>query len=338
MSRLRARGFTLVEMLVVIAIIGILIGMLLPAVQAARESGRRLQCINNLKQISLAILNHENATKHFPTGGWGRMWVGDPDQGIAEKQPGGWAYNILPYLEQGILHNLGAGMTGPDKFAAAAKMIAIPMPEFICPTRRTAELYPYHPGLDPKTFNADWADSAARTDYAINRGVFSADVDAGDGPKSYDDPKYKWPDPARINGISFVRSTIKATDISDGLSNTYLVGEKYVNSQEYTSGQDPGDNASLCQGDSIDIARNVALIEYKDGKPQPPLYLPPLKDMRTYFDYDYFSFGSAHPTTWQASLCDGSVHTISYDIDMELHYLLGVRNDGQLVDKSKLIE
>src|SRR3974390_3177020 len=73
MTRLRTRGFTLVEMLVVVAIIGILIGLLLPAIQAARESGRRLQCINNLKQISLAMLNHENSVKRFPTGGWGRM-------------------------------------------------------------------------------------------------------------------------------------------------------------------------------------------------------------------------------------------------------------------------
>ena len=230
---------------------------------------------------------------------------------------------------------LGLGHDGSDKFSAAAKMIAIPLPEFICSTRRTAELYPYHLGLDPKTFNADWTGSAARTDYAINRGVFSADVDAGDGPKTYDDPNYKWPDPAQINGISFVHSMIRATDISDGLSNTYLVGEKYVNPQDYASGQDPGDNASLCQGDSFDIARNVAVIEYKDGQQQ-TIYVPPLKDMRTI--YDQLSFGSAHPTTWQASLCDGSVHSISYDIDTEVHYLLGVRNDGQLVDKSKLTE
>jgi prepilin-type N-terminal cleavage/methylation domain-containing protein len=335
MRKLLARGFTLVEMLVVIAIIGILIGMLLPAVQAARESGRRLQCINNLKQMSLAILGHENALKHFPTGGWGRMWVGDPDLGTSDKQPGGWIYNILPFLEQGILHNLGAGMKDPDKYDAAAKMIAVPMSEFICPTRRPVELCPYHPGLDPKTYNASWTSTAARTDYAINRGVFSAEADAGDGPKLYDDPTYKWPDPTLINGICFVRSMIKATDISDGLSNTYLVGEKYINAQEYASGQDPGDNASLCQGDCFDIARNVAVIVYKDGKPQTE-YEPPLKDMRTYIDN--YCFGSAHPSTWQASLCDGSVHVVSYDIDTEVHYLLGVRNDGQLVDKSKLTE
>ena len=333
MSNLRARGFTLVEMLVVIAIIGILIGMLLPAVQAAREAGRRLQCINNLKQISLAILNHENATKHFPTGGWGRMWVGDPNRGNTDKQPGGWAYNTLPFLEQGILHNLGTGTTGTDKTAAAAKMIAVPLPEFMCSTRRAAELYPYHPGIDPKTYNADWTSSAARTDYAINRGDFF--VDAGDGPKSYDDPSYVWPDTKQITGISFVRSMIKATDISDGLSNTYLVGEKYVNSQEYASGQDPGDNASLCQGDCYDIARYTGITYYKDGKLQTD-DTPPLKDMRTYFDQ--FCFGSAHPSTWQASLCDGSVHTINYDIDPVLHCLLGNRCDGQLVDKSKLTE
>jgi prepilin-type N-terminal cleavage/methylation domain-containing protein len=335
MSKLRARGFTLVEMLVVIAIIGILIGMLLPAVQMARESGRRLQCINNLKQISLAILSHENSTKYFPTGGWGRMWVGDPDRGNTDRQPGGWAYNILPFMEQGILHNLGAGMTDTDKFDAAAKMIAIPLPEFICPTRRTPDLYPYHLGLDPKTYNASWTSSAARTDYAVNRGVYSADVDAGDGPKTYDDSTYKWPDPTQINGISFVRSMIRATDISDGLSNTYLVGEKYVNAQEYASGQDPGDNASLCQGDCFDIARYTGITYYKDGKLQTD-YVPPLKDMRTYIDN--YCFGSAHPLTWQASLCDGSVHIISYDIDTEVHFLLGVRNDGQLVDKSKLTE
>jgi prepilin-type N-terminal cleavage/methylation domain-containing protein len=332
MRTLRFRGFTLVELLVVIAIIGILIGLLLPAVQAARESGRRLACINNLKQISTAIMNHENTTKRFPTGGWGSKWVGDPDRGNAQNQPGGWAYNILPFMEQGNLHHTGAGMNGTDKYDAAAKMIAMPLPDFICPSRRAPEVCPYQPGITPQTFNASQTKSAARTDYAVNRGDFY--VEAGEGPLSYDDKSYNWPDTTQITGISFVRSMIRAIDITDGQSNTYLVGEKYINSLEYDSGKDPGDNSSICQGDCYDVARYTALTYLDDKNQWVTDPVPPLRDMRTYTDN--YCFGSAHPSTWQASFCDASVHSISYDIDLELHRKLGNRCDGEAVDKSGL--
>ena len=106
------RGFTLIELLVVIAIIGVLIALLLPAVQAAREAARRSQCSNNLKQMTLATLTHEDTHKTLPSAGWGAHWMGDPDRGFGVEQPGGWAYNVLPFLEQGNLRQIGAGASG----------------------------------------------------------------------------------------------------------------------------------------------------------------------------------------------------------------------------------
>ncbi len=115
MTRTRA-GFTLVELLVVIAIIGILVAMLLPAVQAARESARRMSCVNQLKQMGLAVHMHIDTLGVFPTGGTtfnpkiknfvsgGTADPGSPN-GPA-KQGLGWSYQILPYLEEGAVHGL----------------------------------------------------------------------------------------------------------------------------------------------------------------------------------------------------------------------------------------
>ncbi len=110
MLRIRM-GFTLVELLVVIAIIGILIALLLPAVQAAREAARRIECGNHLKQIGLGALNHHETHRHMPTGGWGWRWTGDPDKGFGKDQPGGWAFAILPFIEEQNLHDLGRGQS-----------------------------------------------------------------------------------------------------------------------------------------------------------------------------------------------------------------------------------
>ncbi len=126
------RAFTLVELLVVIAIIGILVALLLPAVQAAREAARRSQCVNNLKQMSLGWLNHVDANRFMPTGGWGWSWTGDPDRGFGLSQPGGWTYNILPFIEETNLHDLGKGAPQAAKNTAAAVRISTGLPIFYC--------------------------------------------------------------------------------------------------------------------------------------------------------------------------------------------------------------
>ena len=103
----RRRGaFTLVELLVVIAIIGILVALLLPAIQAAAgEAARRGQCKNNLKQLALACLQHHDTFKTFPASGWGWHWTGDPNLGYGREQPGSWTYHILPFIEETALHD-----------------------------------------------------------------------------------------------------------------------------------------------------------------------------------------------------------------------------------------
>ena len=155
------KGFTLVEVLVVIAIIGILVGLLMPAVQAAREAARKTQCMNNLSQIAKAVQQHESAQGFLPTGGWGNSWVGDADRGFTKKQPGGSIYNILPYVgrpdapqpREGVpgtdwrdgrtvsLNSDGSLPTVVDKPAALLTLVRTPLSFMNCPSRRKSTLY-----------------------------------------------------------------------------------------------------------------------------------------------------------------------------------------------------
>jgi prepilin-type N-terminal cleavage/methylation domain-containing protein len=138
----RGSGFTLIELLVVIAITGVLAGLLLSALEMVREASNRAKCSENLRQIGLACLHHESVNGRFPTGGWGWSWVGDPDEGSDQKQPGGWIFNILPFVEQDALYRLGSGLTGDQKMQANSQRIAKPLPLFNCPSRRRGGPYP----------------------------------------------------------------------------------------------------------------------------------------------------------------------------------------------------
>ena len=169
-------GFTLVELLVVITIIAILIALLLPAVQAAREAARKMQCSNNLKQASLAMLQHEQVYKFLPSGGWGLFWIGDPDRGAGREQPGGWLYAILPYIEQMDLYERGAdgdpNTWTPTQLAAGSIVIQTPLAGMNCPSRRPSATYPtaYFSGGAVTFHGANSVTAVARGDYAANLG------------------------------------------------------------------------------------------------------------------------------------------------------------------------
>ena len=319
-----ARGFTLVELLVVIAIIAMLVALLLPAVQAAREAARRTQCLNNLRQLALGCINHHDTHNFMPSGGWGRHWVCDPDRGFGERQPGGWAYHVLPFIESGNIHSLGAGADDKLKRTMNFQRITTPQPIFHCPSRREARLYP----VDSFSWNrnpkfTDPLTEVARTDYAANGGDGVTGLFGNgwsDGPATFeqgDSGSYNWPSLKLHNGITANRSEIGIAKIMDGTSKTYLLGEKYLNPDSYTTGQDWGDNHNLYSGDDMEIVR-FARRDAPLSRDQPGLVM-------------YFGFGSAHPSGCHMAMCDGSVRPLAYDLDQEVHRRFANRKDGAVI-------
>ena len=335
--RRRVAGFTLVELLVVIAIIGVLVALLLPAVQAAREAARRTQCKNNLKQMALGALNHYDVQKHFPTGGWGWFWVGDPDRGFGKEQTGGWIFNTLPFLEQQQLHDLGkdgqpAVLTLAQRLGAK-QVLTSPLAMTTCPSRRAGSNTFTYNGAG--MFNANVPERSARSDYAVNAGTVYVESSAFPANYGAAVPNFAWfektlgqQDPTLVlNGISFQRSQVTLQQVTDGSSNTYMVGEKALTSTNYETGGDAGDNETWCTGYNNDNYRKTASGTYGSLTA-----LTPLLDAPTYPVNvpGQDAFGAAHAGGVNMAYCDGSIHTVSYDVDWQVHRDLGDRADGNV--------
>ena len=318
----RRRAFTLVELLVVIAIIGILIALLLPAVQAAREAARRSQCLNHLKQLGVAAHLHHETHGFFPSGGWGYAWNGDPDQGVGRSQPGAWGFSLLPFVEQGPLYSMGQGQTPAVKRTLNAQRIGTPVPTYYCPSRRSSLAYPVVVNIDfvKQPRESDPITIAARNDYAICEGVEHRWFSAGPADlASGNDGSYTWPDQDYHTGVSGVRSEIRIAQITDGTSNTYLIGEKYLSPDHYHTGEDIGDDQNCYSGDERDVHRTTGA-----GVP--------LQDRPGFSDT--WRYGGPHAAGINMAFCDGSVRGIAYSIDQQSHNWLGNRKDGQFVPES----
>ncbi len=313
---MQKKGFTLVELLVVIAIIGMLVGLLLPAVQQAREAARTLQCSNNLKQMGLASLNHESTQQTFPTGGWTPFWSGDPDLGFKYTQPCGWAFGLLPYLEQNALWALG--QDGIEEINStqengASTRVQSPINVFLCPSRRANKLYPY---TGVKLHNMASTSNVGKNDYSGNAAAGSAAASgiSGSTPSTVAAGRDVQPNSSNT-GVIYCKSYISIGEIRDGTSNTLLIGEKYVIPDRYELGTATGDDLTQFQGLDNDCVRQTNT--------------PPLQDRSQYDNGN--AFGSPHAGSVGFVMCDGSVQRISYSIDSTNYLNLGKRSDGNVV-------
>jgi prepilin-type N-terminal cleavage/methylation domain-containing protein/prepilin-type processing-associated H-X9-DG protein len=351
------KAFTLVELLVVIAIIGGLVALLLPAIQAAREAARRTQCRNNLKNIGLSLLNYETAFNYFPTGGTtfgdrlecycqnGKPWQA-PKQGMS------WAFQILPYLEQGALANIGSSDIVQNT----------PVALYNCPSRRGPTQYigGYGPaylmdyaGATPGTAVSGVA-GAARADaqrdhnvhdrvkatfWMLNAGGFSGGQPPNNGVYDGVIVRSPWrrtgapttcgPNPAVGEFAQNVPYPTKMAQISDGTTATLMVAEKYINSNDQYgyAGGDASDDRGWMDGWDPDTMRSTMARPYPDDQ------ISPIRDGTPAGEDQTYLFGSAHSSAFNGVFADGSVRTISYDVEMYVFNSLGTKN-GEAVGET----
>jgi prepilin-type N-terminal cleavage/methylation domain-containing protein/prepilin-type processing-associated H-X9-DG protein len=349
-STRRRAAFTLVELLVVIAIIGILVALLLPAIQAAREAARRTQCKNHLKQIGLGIQNFHDTHKHFPLGGTQNFpkfdsyfTSGEPNG--PKRQGLGWPYQLLEFLEeQNAKNNAAAVHSGQAGTNALAALQENPVTVYNCPSRRGPTRWS---GTDPHSGVSPWLiDYAAampgpsRGDDPTNFPTYLTNPGGHTGvlfwgctacssalpqPQNGENPVYRgviqrcdW-DVFKHRG--FTRHVTMAK-VTDGTSKTMVVGEKRLRPSKYQNGE-WHDDRGWTDGWDPDIMRSTmfpfaADEEISDTANDGTDVLP-------------FGFGSAHSGVMNAVFADGSVHSLSYEIDNENLNRLGHFYDSEVI-------
>lgn len=316
-------AFTLVELLVVIAIIGVLVALLLPAVQMARESARRMSCSNNLKQSPLAAHGYHDAYNVLPPG---RL---DHRGGLT------WAVQILPYLEQGnffqqwditrLYYDQGPNVTAGDLIRRT------PVKTYLCPSRQRPGAAISITGDTPDTpFSGARSPpdyyTGAVSDYAACIGNDTTPESSGiageGGNGAFSVALIPWnyvrvPTTGGAPGIlGPQKSMTRFGNITDGLSNTLFFGEKHVRLGQFGNGNSEGDG-SVYNGDILGFGSRPA------GRLN-PLALGPTDRFRT-------QFGSYHPGVCQFAFGDGSVRAIPVNITPSILDALAQRDDGMLI-------
>jgi prepilin-type processing-associated H-X9-DG protein len=207
----------------------------------------------------------------------------------------------------------------------------MPLPGMNCPSRRDSLPLPLITS-NQQFFQCAQITAAVRGDYAINSGdpnTGDPEVPAVNQPTTLPPPSgFVWADTSIFRGVCFQRSQVTVADISDGLSNTYFVGEKYLGPDWYFSGTP--DAPGVTCGDMLTIYAGPVADQYRITT----LGYPPMQDQPGVDSWQ--AFGSPHPGGFNISFCDGSVQTISYSIDPEIHRRLGNRKDNLPIDGGKL--